>query len=139
MQFEWTAELSVGDGVIDAQHQGLFRETSELLETVLDEQPRPDRVREVITFLDKYISEHFAFEEAYMISHGYPAVKEHKALHQSFIEHYVELKGKIDAAHPTTESLIALENFLGQWLVHHIGEEDKKYYRYILEHGQSAA
>lgn len=134
MQFVWTAELSVGDPVIDAQHQGLFRETSELLETVVNDTPSPERVREVISFLDKYIAEHFSFEEAYMVSHGYPAVKEHKALHQNFIEHYVELKGKIDAARPTQDSLFALENFLGQWLVHHIGEEDRKYYQYIRDH-----
>ncbi len=139
MLFSWTAELSVGDDVIDAQHQGLFRETNKLLNTIIDGVPDRDKIREITIFLDTYITEHFSFEEAYMLSNKYPGIEEHRALHQDFIEQYTLLKAKIDTQQPTSESLFALENFLGQWLVHHIGTEDKKYYQYIESHRQQTS
>ncbi|MFZ1626333.1 MAG: bacteriohemerythrin [Candidatus Moraniibacteriota bacterium] len=132
----WTAELSVGDTAIDAQHQGLFQTTSRLLETIIDGVPDSEKIQEVIAFLDEYIATHFAFEESYMYSYGYPETEEHKMLHQNFTEQYTQLKKKIDIIKPTTTSLLNLENFLGQWLVHHIGKEDKKYHQYIKEHRQ---
>lgn len=139
MLFSWTAELSVGDDVIDAQHQGLFRETNKLLNTIIDGVPDRDKIREITMFLDTYITEHFSFEEAYMLSNKYPGIEEHRTLHQNFIEQYTLLKAKIDTQQPTSESLFALENFLGQWLVHHIGTEDKKYYQYIESHRQQTS
>lgn len=134
--FEWTEKLSVGDDAIDQQHQNLFTRTNQLLEMMISEQPHPEKVGEVIDFLDRYIEEHFSFEEEYMRMYEYPHLDEHHALHQDFIAQYGKLKERINRERPTADSVIDLENFLGQWLVHHIGEEDKKYYYFIRKQSQ---
>lgn len=131
MTFEWTEALSMGDDSIDRQHQSLFAQTNKLLEVITGEESRPEKVAEVISFLDEYIKEHFAFEEDYLRMYGYPALEEHQALHRDFIRQYAELKAKIDPDRPMPDTVIDLETFLGQWLVHHIGEEDRKYYHFI--------
>lgn len=131
MAFTWTEALSMGDDSIDRQHQGLFAQTNKLLEVITGEEPHPEKVAEIIAFLDDYIKEHFAFEEDYLRMYGYPALAEHQALHQDFIHQYTELKAKIDLLRPMPDTVIDLEDFLGRWLVHHIGEEDRKYYHFI--------
>lgn len=131
LSFEWTAALSVGDETIDKQHQQLFDQTNQILSVMIGEDPHPEKVAEVLDFLSQYIEKHFSFEEEYMRLHDYPDRNEHRALHQYFSDQYAKLKRSIDPRYPTMESVISLENFLGQWLINHIGEEDKKYHDFI--------
>lgn len=131
LSFEWTRDLSVGDETIDEQHKQLFDQTNQILRVMIGEDPHPEKIREVLDFLSQYIEEHFSFEEEYMRLHEYPQLEQHRALHQNFSDHYMKLRKTIDPERPTMESVISLENFLGQWLINHIGEEDKKYHDFI--------
>lgn len=131
--FEWTKSLSVEDEAIDEQHRQLFYHTNKVLDMMIGQDPHPEQLSEVLDFLADYIEKHFSYEEEYMRIHAYPELDTHQALHRELTDTYLKLREKIDAQQPTLESVVNLENFLGKWLVGHIGEEDKKYHNFIQQ------
>lgn len=131
--FEWTKSLSVGDETIDEQHRQLLNQTNQVLEMMTGGDPHPERISHILDFLGEYIEKHFSHEEEYMRRHAYPELNEHCALHCELTDQYTKLREKINTRHPTLKSVVTLENFLGKWLINHIGEEDKKYHDFILK------
>lgn len=75
--------------------------------------------------LDKYVKDHFTYEEDYMKSINYPDLAKHQNIHSKFYvqisEYYDDLKsGKLVL---NTRIMKILMN----WLKDHILNEDKKY------------
>lgn len=137
IQFEWTEKLAVGSDILDMQHQEIFIQTNRLLDILVAEEPR-SMLHEVLAFLDQYIHNHFESEYAYMRKHAYPLLDEHHALHEAFIAKYTDFKERIAKEGPTDELVIDLENYLGSWLVHHIGEADMQYANFVKSLGTPA-
>jgi len=131
--FEWTPSISVGDAVIDGQHQRLLGQVNTLLSYIISEK-NDALIVEAVSFLDKYISDHLAYEEKYMSDHKYPDIENHIKYHKDFIEHYKVFKEKLDAGVSRETLALEIEQYIGDWWIAHIGYEDKKYAEFIKSH-----
>ena len=131
--FEWTPEISVGDEKIDGQHQRLLGQVNTLLSYIVSEK-NDAIVIDAVSFLDKYISEHLAYEEQYMTEHKYPDIENHIKYHKDFIEHYKTFKERLNAGVSRESLALDIEQYIGNWWLDHIGKEDKKYADFVKEH-----
>lgn len=127
IHFEWTKEMSVGEDAIDAQHQLLLKQLNSLFDIMASKATRAE-VEKALNFLEKYITEHFAYEEQYLKKRGYAELKEHKKYHDDFRKKYESFKTKVQSGTISLIVLIEIEEFLGEWWVQHITSEDRKYF-----------
>jgi len=119
----WSPIYSVGVAAIDEQHRVLVG----LLNRLNAERSAghsPKVVGEVLDSLVGYAGRHFAFEEALMHEHRYPATAAHEAAHQRLAQRV----GAMIAAQAQggAVSLQDLTVFLRQWLISHILHTDKE-------------
>ena len=128
--FEWTPAISVGDAKIDGQHQRLLGQVNTLLSYVVSEK-NDAIVIDAVSFLDKYINDHLAYEEQYMTEHKYPDIENHIKYHKDFIEHYKNFKERLNAGVSRESLALDIEQYIGNWWLIHIGVEDKKYAEFI--------
>jgi len=126
IHFEWTKEISVDNEIIDGQHKRLLSQINIMLDEIFSGVDH-EKVKEVIEFLDKYIQEHFTYEETYMTNINYPHLEEHKKLHHDFIQKYYKFKDDFNTGVNKEALLLEIEGYIGLWWVNHIGKEDKKY------------
>jgi len=128
--FEWTSDISVGNDKIDQQHQRLLGQVNILLSYIVSGE-KNEIVIEAVSFLDRYINEHFTYEEQYMMEHKYPDIENHIKHHKDFIEHYNNFKKRLNAGISKETLALEIENYIGNWWLEHIGHEDKKYAEFI--------
>src|SRR3989338_344706 len=132
IKFEWTPEMSVNDETIDSQHRELLKQINILLDVIFEEK-EINTLRETVDFLSKYIKNHLEYEEKYMEQHMFPEIREHTEIHHKFSEKYEGFKNRMEMSGQSREMFSEVETFLGDWWVHHIGHEDKKYAQFIKE------
>ena len=128
--FEWTPAISVDDKKIDGQHQKLLGQVNTLLSYIVAEK-NDKTIADAITFLDKYINEHLAYEEIYMAEHKFPDIENHIKFHKDFIKHYKEFKEKFEAGVSRESLALEIEQYIGNWWLTHIAVEDHKYADFI--------
>lgn len=119
---EWSSELSLGIPEIDEQHRHLLD-----LVNSFDEAARKGRgtreVRQLLDALHAYTVEHFAAEEAYMASIGYPDLDHHRVLHQQLLSKLDDLRVQFDVGgRRITQPMLEL---LRYWLVAHLQGADR--------------
>lgn len=131
--FEWTPAISVGNEIIDKQHQKLLNELNVLLSNLFADSA-DTVIDEAVSFLSRYIDEHLMYEEKYMEEHKYPEIDFHKSLHRGFMDQYEVFKKRLAGGAPKKELILEIEEYIGTWWIHHIGVEDKKYAVYIQKH-----
>ena len=129
-QFEWKSEYSVGDETLDAQHREMVRIMNELHELL--QEPAEAEVEGRIAFifgsLADYIATHFAYEEERMVDARYPYEKlvAHRVEHHELVKKVRRFHA--DVAEGNREGLLELMPYLyGEWLVHHICQQDMDY------------
>ena len=130
--FEWTPAMSVGDEIIDKQHQRLLNELNVLISNLFAGSADVI-IGDAVSFLSKYIKEHLLYEEKYMEEHKYPEIDFHKSLHRGFMDQYEVFKKRLSEGAPKKELILEIEEYIGSWWIHHIGVEDKKYAVFIQE------
>jgi len=131
--FEWTPKISVGDVIIDKQHQRLLGQVNTLLSYIISEKD-DTIVTEAVAFLDEYINDHFAYEEQYMAEHKFPGIENHIKYHKDFIEHYKNFKERLLAGVSRETLSLEIEQYIGNWWLTHIAVEDHKYAEFIKNH-----
>ena len=124
MAIEWTEDLAVGVGKIDAQHRELFNQINRLLEACNQNKGR-EAVGKIIDFLGEYVVNHFGSEEELMEKYNYPDYKVHKADHTQFISSFTELKARFDSDGPGPHIVIMTNRVVVGWLNSHIRNVDK--------------
>lgn len=143
---EWIPEMSVGEETIDQQHQKIINLVNELASFEFDGTNAVlDKLRKIIHFLHEYVSQHFSYEEAYMLKYHYPHLKEHQKIHHRFEQTSDKIKDKLNnilyvspsSIYAVKDGLNALVHecrlFLIDWWNHHILHEDHSYSHYIGE------
>ncbi len=130
--FEWTLAMSVGDEIIDKQHQKLLNELNVLISNLFAGSADAI-IDDAVSFLSEYIREHLLYEEKYMEEHEYPERDFHKSLHRGFMDQYEVFKKRLSEGAPKKELILEIEEYIGSWWIHHIGVEDKKYAVFIQE------
>jgi len=121
--FRWNNDCSVGVQQIDEHHKHLF----ELLQNVYESctnKDQTDGAETIVTELVDYATYHFATEERLMKATGYFDSAAHGMEHQRFIERVSEFQHDLTKGKKVYS--IELIGFLGNWLIHHIMEVDRK-------------
>ena len=131
MYWQWDSSLSVGIDVIDNQHKRIV----EYINEISDARDRKDHaaVGAILDSMIDYTLTHFTFEESLMERAGYPILREHKLVHESFAKRMLQHKKRFTEGDDVTRQL---STDLQMWLTNHIKRDDKDYtpsVRKILE------
>ncbi len=122
--FKWHKKYSVSDEELDDHHRELF----DIFNRLYDNCMRADSIdciAPILKELTSYSDYHFSAEERYMAARGYADLGCHREMHRFFSQKLQEIgtaDETFDSA-PTRELIV----FLGNWLLHHVLEEDRKY------------
>ncbi len=121
----WSPTLSIGVAQIDAQHKTLVEQADKLFEASKNNQGK-ERVGELLNFLEDYTKKHFADEEKYMLSIGYPGYNEQKTAHTEFVRQLVKLRADYSASGGNLLVILNANQLVVQWLTQHISSMDRK-------------
>ena len=119
-QLNWSDEYSLGDPVIDQQHQRLFELTNIVLRT-----DDPVEIGHCILALFQYTRLHFSDEEALMEQRGYKWLERHRNVHTGLMNSFTQLIADSKKA-PLMETQAKLRSFMFKWVLQHILDEDMK-------------
>ena len=122
---EWKPFYSVGDASLDAEHQRLLGLIDDLCTAVMAGHGQ-DRVREILDRLSDYTMTHFDHEERVMLSCGYPNIEAHMTMHDE-----MRRRTRGFRAEPDLVVERDLLQFLKEWWVRHIQNQDKGYAPYL--------
>ncbi len=126
---EWADQYSVGNALLDNQHQQLLAIINELHQAIRAKKGG-DQLAEAVHSLITHTRSHFADEENMMAADGFPGYAEHKSVHQRLLQQVIDIEGRL---HHGSESMTpdVLCFFLNEWLLKHILEMDKQYTPYL--------
>ena len=121
--FTWNDSYSVGNTELDSHHQRLFDIFSRLYD---QSQVHYDlqAVAAILNELDSYAKYHFKTEEVYMRRVGFDDSDRHVCMHNYFNSRVSDINRRITEGN--IEACRELIFFLGNWLKHHVIEEDKR-------------
>jgi hemerythrin len=127
----WSDALVIGIELIDNQHKQLIELTNELFRACLRGGDTLDSVfKETMSRMVEYVHFHFASEQAMLQRINYPNYAEHKREHDSLIKTVLEAtKNYGDGKKFIPNNFV---KFLKDWIVSHIGYNDKMYAAYIM-------
>jgi hemerythrin len=126
--FQWKPEYSVGYAQIDEQHKRLFELADELHDAMIAGKAK-QILGKTLGSLIAYTKAHFATEERLMRAYQYPDYAKHKAAHDELTAQVVKFEKEFQGAGLATT--LTLLPFLRAWLIHHIGETDRKIASYL--------
>lgn len=115
--FVWKEEYAVGEPELDNQHRYLFDLGNKI------ESADKNEAKAYIMKLYKYATAHFKAEETHMKQIKYPDVENHRKLHDKFITDLNSISMDF-----SNDSFEEFKVFLYSWLIHHILNEDNKYF-----------
>lgn len=130
----WNEGMSVGIEALDNDHKKIITIIDEISRAT-DNGSTEGILDDIFNELEQYVTSHFAREEAMMHAIGYQESTPHKKLHQQFIDKIPELKALLFRS----ESLDVIERinqFLHNWIIHHILVEDMGYVQTAYNHRQ---
>ena len=121
----WKESYRIGVASIDDQHIELFRMTEDLINAI-DNQTDPEVYQQTLSFLEDYVVRHFADEEAYQASIGYPGMAEHQKEHRNFTQTVLNYEKKLKENGFDIPTLKDLAGTLTAWLIYHVADTDQK-------------
>ncbi len=128
--FVWKKDYSVGVELLDEHHKNLFRIFNSLYENTMHSK-EVEYVLPIIDELQEYTEYHFYAEEKHMREQEFSGIAEHILKHRDFIGRLKSLYSQY--RHDDLEVTIELIVVLGNWLLHHVLEEDRKYSKIVQE------
>jgi hemerythrin len=128
----WDGSYSVNVALIDKQHQMLVQMVNELNNAMLNGNEK-ETIGKLINKLITYAAMHFAREEDYFDTFGYPETDVHKSQHDEFENKVSAFEADFQADRQGLSQDIL--QFLRDWLVGHIKGSDKKYSTFLTERG----
>ncbi len=135
-KMQWDESLSVNVPAIDAQHKEWIRRFNDITEAIEAIQG-PQRIAEALGFLSDYTRFHFDTEEGYMKEAVYPELQVHQAKHEELRNTLAELEKEYEEEGATHILADTIDTFVGNWLLTHIREVDRKFGAYLKEKGIS--
>lgn len=132
----WKEKYRIGVPVIDTQHEELFRRVTGYVEALRSDAAWAEKmpvVNDTLAFMKEYVITHFADEEAYQKSVGYPGYVEHKKVHDDMVAYVGQVaETYVQAGCPET----LMQQFAGKllaWLINHVADSDQKIALYVKE------
>lgn len=118
--FEWKREYSVGNALLDKEHERFFELAKRAFFTGRNEVS-PIYLKNLINDFVNFAKQHFKHEEYYMKQIGYPFLTEHAALHENILRTFVMLSSSDKPILQAKEELIKI---VRAWLVEHMLTND---------------
>ena len=116
-EYTWQPFLSLGVEELDAQHKRLIAIANDFLDAARSGQA--DRaVRHAAAALLAHADEHFADEEAYMASIGYPDLDAHREKHRDLHTRAADLVQRLEASETVEPRTVDV--LIKTWLLEHI-------------------
>jgi hemerythrin len=129
---EWSEGFSVGVILFDEQHRRLIDMLNRMIKDPTA-STRSETVADVLWDMTRYALEHFKAEEDLMTEHDYPHLAEHRRRHRSFQEKAAMLSVATAEGHPSVPR--ELLEYLQQWLIRHILQEDMAFKPFFEQKG----
>lgn len=117
----WNDSYATGNAMVDSQHKHLFGLVNSLHEAILAQKGK-DVLEPTLDKLAKYVVEHFATEERLMREKNYPQFQRHHQKHVELTKQATDIISNFKSGKLTLT--MTLSKFLGDWIRHHIHEED---------------
>ena len=132
-RLQWGARFSVGIMELDMQHQRLISLINRLVLVSETHSIHSEIIKSALEDMTAYAQVHFKAEEKLMEAYGFPLIKEHKKSHLDFQVKTMDLyERKGQSAEQIAEDI---SNYLGNWLTHHILQEDMAYKDFFIDKG----
>jgi hemerythrin len=122
--FAWNDTYSVGVPQMDDQHKKLFVLMNNLHEAMA-QRKAADVMGPILKALADYAVLHFQAEEAMLAAADSELLGEQKAAHQAFVKKVQDFRARFDQGQVGLS--LEMMNFLKDWLVRHIQQNDQKY------------
>ena len=132
MQIEWNESLAVGVDLIDEQHRTWIDRFNSVAQAI-ENRHGAEQVSKTLGFLVDYTETHFATEEGRMAETHYPDKAAHRAKHDELRKTLDGLVQDFREDGPTKELAIAVDTFLGNWLIKHIRDVDMQLGTFLAE------
>jgi hemerythrin len=134
----WNKGYEIGNAYIDGQHRHLVGLLVNLKDFIVDNglQAESGDIGNIVKSLADYTQIHFSGEQALMAKHSYPELNNHIRLHSVFVQAVDAFAAAAKAGKAgEDEELHGLYDFLLQWLINHILQEDRKFAEYLQGKG----
>ena len=128
---EWYDSYCIGDEKIDSQHKELVGMVSRLQESLSGENLKEETAN-ALRFLVQYTRQHFVDEEELMQRIAFEGYDYHKQQHKKLIFEVTNVL--LDIKKGKQINPFELFDFLMDWLLTHIKNEDKKIGKALAEH-----
>lgn len=126
--------LALGIPQMDADHSKLIGIANRIGALVSQPNYRESNFAAEMRELRQYTAEHFAREETYMKSIGFPGLKDHVAKHREITQ---ALERFADTGTKGAVVALSLQNFMRVWLFEHIDRHDAEYATYAKAQGRA--
>ena len=127
-----TDDLLTGLDYIDYQLWGLLKKVN-MLVNAAKEGKAPDKVCEVMPFLEQYVTEHFTNEERLHEACNYPDMELHKEAHAKFRSDFSVVKAKYNNFIPDQSMVAELVTLITAWIADHIHNADKAFATFLKD------
>jgi len=106
VHLRWKAAYASGNPVIDQEHETLFEMANRLLDQVALRHQQPQAFDAAFEALLMHVAQHFAHEEAILLTHGFADLAGHARQHQALLAraHALQLAAQAADAGQATES-----------------------------------
>ena len=129
----WDSSFSVGNDLMDSQHQRLLSICSKVAALVADdESAAAEGYHEALHDLAEYTRAHFSAEEALLRNCNYPQLNAHMAEHSECLE---QLNDFLLAASQGVIAREQLHRFVSNWWVNHVRDTDTRYREFLRASG----
>lgn len=124
---KWKECYAIGVESIDRAHQELFSVLNRVDKMVWNGGNTQWAVAESMKYFKSYAVNHFADEEAYMLSVGYPKYKQHKAVHDGMRDIILpKMYSDVERAYYSDKAVIKFLDICEKWLSKHILGHDRE-------------
>jgi hemerythrin len=114
---------------MDREHAALFQMAAELRGALDSSLPTSQPINRLLREFNDAVAAHFASEEEFMQSRGYPLWRDHAAEHQRLLEQLAA--AKTDIATATFNPCGLLAAFVDVWYTQHILKADRSFAEYL--------
>ena len=130
---QWSEKFSAGVRELDQQHQQLIKLLNLLISTQGTINTGSETISDTLMAMTRYAQAHFKAEERLMEAYGFPGLEEQKIQHRDF---------RIKTVSFSTATYYGVDRipddlleYLVNWWVHHILEDDMAYRSFFKEKG----
>ena len=117
----WSPQYSIGNDLIDTEHEELFRLINAFHDLWQEKRDRQS-IAVLLNQLIAYAEMHFQHEEVIMLDAGFPRLAEHQQIHESMVETIFKLRQTFEQDDNHLE--MNAMKFIKAWLVEHIIQND---------------